>query len=70
MLFSPPPPVVASAGRLLISELRLQGPGGATDEFVEIYNNSDVPLNVATADGSSGYALVASSSTAINDGCA
>ena len=68
VLFSPPPPSVASAGRLLISELRLQGPAGASDEFVEIYNNSDAPLNVATADGSSGYALVASSSTAINDG--
>jgi uncharacterized repeat protein (TIGR01451 family) len=32
-----------TAGALLISELRTSGPGGATDEFVEIYNNSDVP---------------------------
>ena len=31
-----------TAGALLISELRTSGPGGATDEFVEIYNNSDV----------------------------
>ena len=68
MLFTPAPPTVASAGRLLISEFRLRGPGGATDEFVEIYNNSDVPLTLATSDGSLGYALVASSTTDVNVG--
>ena len=68
VLFSAPPRTVASAGRLLISEFRLRGPGGVADEYVEIYNNSDVPLTVGTADESSGYALVASSTTAVNVG--
>ncbi|MGB8509037.1 MAG: endonuclease/exonuclease/phosphatase family protein, partial [Pyrinomonadaceae bacterium] len=31
----------------------------ATDEFIEIYNNSDSPLTVSTTDGSAGWALVA-----------
>ena len=68
VLFTPAPPTVASAGRLLISEFRLRGPGGATDEFVEIYNNSDVPLTVATSDGSLGYALVGLVPTDVNVG--
>lgn len=50
----------AAAGDLLISEFRLRGPNGANDEFVEIYNPSDTPYTVASVDGSSGYALVAS----------
>jgi hypothetical protein len=50
----------AVAGELLISEFRLRGPGGPTDEFVEIYNPSLLPLIVATFDGSSGFALAAS----------
>jgi subtilisin-like proprotein convertase family protein len=68
VLFTPAPASLASAGRLLISEFRFQGPGGDLDEFVEIYNNSDVPLTVGTADGSAGYALAASSTTAVNVG--
>ncbi len=44
---------------LIISEFRWRGPQGANDEFVEIYNNSDVNHFVQTADGSNGYALVA-----------
>ncbi|MFL6335137.1 MAG: hypothetical protein ACJ754_17640 [Pyrinomonadaceae bacterium] len=50
----------ASAGELLISEFRLRGPGGAGDEFVEVYNNNDSALIVSTVDGSAGYALAAS----------
>ena len=65
VLFSPPHG--ASAGQLLISEFRLRGPGGANDEFVEIYNNSD-GASPSAADGSAGYALVASSTTALNVG--
>jgi len=38
----------------------LRGPGGSTDELVEIYNPSTLPLFVATFDGSSGFALAAS----------
>ena len=45
---------------LIISEFRFRGPNGANDEFVEIYNNTDMDHTVAASDGSSGYALVAS----------
>lgn len=48
------------AGDLLISEFRLRGPAGDHDEFIEIYNNTDAPIAVATTDGSSGWALAAS----------
>ena len=48
----------SGAGVILISEYRLDGPGGLTDEFVEIYNNTDLPVTVSTADGSAGWALV------------
>lgn len=60
-------------GSVLISEFRLRGPGPGTspepngiisqpanDEFVEIYNNTNSPILVATTDGSSGWSLVAS----------
>jgi hypothetical protein len=48
----------AKPGDLLISEFRLRGPGGANDEYVEIYNNTDSPHTVRTTDGSAGYAVV------------
>ena len=44
-------------GALLISELRHSGPGGVTDEFLEIYNNSDSPHTVAATDASAGYGV-------------
>jgi hypothetical protein len=50
----------ATAGQLVISEFRLQGPNGANDEYIEIYNNSAAAHTVVTADGSAGYALAAS----------
>ena len=50
----------ATAGQLTISEFRLFGVNGANDEFVEIYNNTDADLTVATVDGSAGYAVAAS----------
>jgi len=46
-----------AAGTFLISELRTSGPGGAGDDFVELYNNSDVPLVVTASDASGGYGL-------------
>ncbi len=49
--------VVNQPGALLISELRTSGPGGAGDDFVEIYNNSDSPHTVTSSDGSPGYGL-------------
>ncbi len=33
-------------GTIIISELRTSGPGGAGDDFVEIYNNTDTPHTV------------------------
>ncbi|MGZ5434409.1 MAG: LamG-like jellyroll fold domain-containing protein [Pyrinomonadaceae bacterium] len=45
------------ADAVLISELRTSGPGGAGDDFVEIYNNSNSPLTVAASDASGGYGL-------------
>jgi Bacterial Ig-like domain (group 3)/Bacterial Ig domain/Calx-beta domain len=49
--------VANQPGTLLISELRTSGPGGAGDDFVEIYNNSDSSHTVAATDGSAGYGL-------------
>ncbi|HEX6189236.1 MAG TPA: choice-of-anchor Q domain-containing protein, partial [Pyrinomonadaceae bacterium] len=42
-----------TAGTLLISELRTSGPGGAGDDFVEIYNNTNSPITVPAG----GYGL-------------
>ncbi|HKP71886.1 MAG TPA: lamin tail domain-containing protein, partial [Pyrinomonadaceae bacterium] len=43
---------------VLISEYRLDGPGGLRDEYVELYNNTNQDITVATTDGSGGWALV------------
>jgi hypothetical protein len=45
---------------LIISEFRLRGTSGASDEFVEIYNNGDSDVTVNAFDGSAGFALAAS----------
>lgn len=47
------------AGTLLISELRTSGPGGSGDDFVEIYNNTDLAFTVPT----SGYGVFNMGST-------
>ena len=44
-------------GTFLISELRTSGPGGTSDDFVELYNNTNSPLTVAATDASAGYGL-------------
>jgi hypothetical protein len=54
------PDSTATAGQLIISEFRLVGPNGATDEFIEIYNTSDTSHTVAASDSSAGYAVAAS----------
>jgi hypothetical protein len=41
----------ATAGQLVISEFRLRGPNGASDEFILIYNNTDNDHTVAAAAG-------------------
>lgn len=49
-----------ASGDLLISEFRFRGPLGGNDEFVELYNNTNANIVVATTDGSAGWALAAS----------
>jgi hypothetical protein len=44
-------------GSFVISELRTSGPGGAGDDFVELYNHTDSPLSVAASDASAGYGV-------------
>lgn len=61
---SPVAPQASNAGDVLITEFRLRGPNGPNDEFVELYNNTDAPLIVSTADGSAGWALVAADGVA------
>jgi hypothetical protein len=46
-----------ASGSFLISELRTSGPGGAGDDFVELYNNTNSPLTVAASDASAGYGV-------------
>jgi hypothetical protein len=49
------------AGALIISELRTRGPGadvlGDGNDFVELYNNSNSPLTVASSDATAGYGI-------------
>ncbi|MCA1594394.1 MAG: lamin tail domain-containing protein [Acidobacteria bacterium] len=53
-----------ASGALLISEFRLRGPNGASDEFEEIYNNTNSPITVAdVAPTGAGYGVVASDGT-------
>jgi hypothetical protein len=46
-----------AAGSVIISEFREQGPGGANDDFVELYNNTLADITVATNDGTAGWGL-------------
>jgi hypothetical protein len=52
----------ANPGQLLISEFRLRGPGGAGDEFIEIYGtaNNVVGPHIVTATSGTGYGIAAS----------
>ncbi|HEY0099246.1 MAG TPA: lamin tail domain-containing protein [Pyrinomonadaceae bacterium] len=57
-----------TTGAILISEFRTEGPAGATDEFVELYNNTDAPVTVQASDATAGwavYALDATSTTSV-----
>ena len=53
--------ITENPGTILITELRTSGPGGAGDDFVEIYNNSDSPHTVSDGtgimDSAHGYGL-------------
>lgn len=48
---------------LIISEFRLYGPNGPTDEFIELYNTTGAALTVGSTDGSSGLGVAASDGT-------
>ena len=41
-----PSPTPTAAPPIVISEFRTRGSGGASDEFIELYNNSDLPLDI------------------------
>src|SRR5688572_281860 len=47
-------------GQVIISELRLRGPAGPTDEFVELYNNTDSDIIVQATDTSAGWTVAIS----------
>lgn len=51
-------------GQLVISEFRPRGTNGATDEFIELDNNTNSDLFVNATDGSAGYAVAASDGVA------
>ena len=55
----PPLSVTATSGQLVISEFRLHGPNGPSDQFIEILNNSGADHTVAAVSGS-GYGIAAS----------
>jgi hypothetical protein len=54
---------VANSGDVLITEFRSEGPAGATDEFVELYNNTDAPITVQASDTNPGWAVYALNAT-------
>ena len=51
-----------ASAQLIISEFRVRGPSGASDEFIELYNNSGADHTVAG--GGAGYAVAASDGVA------
>lgn len=54
---------LASAGAVIFTEFRSEGPAGATDEFVELYNNTDTSITVLASDGTAGWAVHALNAT-------
>lgn len=49
----------SASAQLVISEFRLHGRNGSADEFIEIQNNTNAPVTVASVTGT-GYAIAAS----------
>ncbi|MGH9881106.1 MAG: hypothetical protein ACRD6N_06685, partial [Pyrinomonadaceae bacterium] len=52
----------ATAGQIIITEFRLRGPSGESDEFIELYNASGASHTVTAASGT-GYGVAASDGT-------
>jgi Fungalysin metallopeptidase (M36)/Lamin Tail Domain/Fungalysin/Thermolysin Propeptide Motif/Peptidase propeptide and YPEB domain len=46
-------------GDVLISEFRTRGAQGPLDEFIELYNNTNAPIQVSSGDGTTGWSIVA-----------
>ncbi|MCA1618926.1 MAG: lamin tail domain-containing protein [Acidobacteria bacterium] len=57
VLAQTPTPTPVQPGQVVISELRLRGPAGAEDEFVEVYNNTDLPIVVQASDQTAGWSV-------------
>ena len=55
-----------SGSPVLITEFRFRGPAGGSDEFVELYNNTDSPLTVADTGGGAGYAVAGTNAAGVN----
>jgi hypothetical protein len=54
-----PPLNPFAPGDVLISEFRTRGAQGSADEFIELYNNTDAPIQVSSGDSSGGWSIVA-----------
>lgn len=54
-----------NTSHVVISEFRFRGEGGARDEFIEIYNDSNSPLTVQSTDESGGWAIVAAADNTV-----
>lgn len=50
---------------LIVSEFRWNGTNGPSDEFIEIYNNSDSDVTVNAFDGSAGFSFATSTGAAL-----
>ena len=68
--------VEPAAGQLLISEFRTRGPGGASDEFVEIYNPTTSPVTIgglkiraSNNAGTAGDRVTITTGTTLGSGC-
>jgi hypothetical protein len=54
---------------VIISELRLRGPAGAEDEFIEIHNNTGADIVVQASDTSPGWAVAISNGQITGNVC-
>jgi hypothetical protein len=72
----PSSPVQAVSSNVVISEFRVRGPNGGSDEFIELYNLSSSPVNIggwkingSNASGTTNTRVTITSGTVLNPGC-
>jgi hypothetical protein len=53
------PARLTQPGDVIFSEFRFRGPDGERDEYVELYNDTNSPVIVATTDNTPGWSLLA-----------